>query len=458
MAAQQGYMVPGYGWVSLTNSNGAQPFIGQADNGYWAMTDPTTGGQYMFNQSDLGDLVDDPTYDANYDAARQFGLGSGQYQQLLAAGFDPASIAPALQRYLGQTGNSVSDVMHWGDAALQRVMGRTVDPNIEKAQQNQIAQDQQRMQAGNSSGLSGSDWGDILKGFAIVAGAGGLGNAVLGNGLTATGTAAGTGFNASGYSPSFLGAGGQSTGAGLGLSAAGGGEGLLAGAGSSLGVAPGFSGAAGGGGFLSQLTEALKSGASAGASTGPGGQNFLTWKDLIGAGANYLTQSNQQNRMMDVAQRASEMGNPLTQPQRAPFQAMAQNLLMNPETYFQNNPFATALSAHYKNNVIPANVAKSGNPSQVIDEKGSQFATALAGNYNNLADILGTYGGYNQGNGGGQLYGSIASNAAKINPWEGLGMIAGKDWSKVADAATSAFGSFSGGSNGNSGSSTYNLA
>lgn len=118
----------------------------------------------------------------------------------------------------------------------------------------------------------------------------------------------------------------------------------------------------------------------------------------------------------------------LNQPQRQPYQGMARDLLNNPQSYMTNNPFATALTNLYKNNVIPANIAKSGNTGFEADRLGAQFATALGGNYNQLAQILSGYGGFTQGapTGGSAapLYGQANQNYGEI--FRGAGDAASK--------------------------------
>ncbi len=183
MAARQGYMLNGL-WAP-------QDQFQQIEGGSYLRINPETGGQEAYQGYDLGSLTNDPNYDPNKELARQWGLGSGQYAELLKDGFDPATIGPSIQAYLAKTGNSVNDVNHWGNAALNRVMGRTVDPVLEKQQQNQIAA-QKQWQADNTfGGLSGGDWGDILKGAAFVGGAGTLGNMFNAANLSSVGTNAG---------------------------------------------------------------------------------------------------------------------------------------------------------------------------------------------------------------------------------------------------------------------------
>jgi hypothetical protein len=87
----------------------------------------------------------------------------------------------------------------------------------------------------------------------------------------------------------------------------------------------------------------------------------------------------------------------LTEPERAQYQARLSQLVSNPSQYLSNDPFASSLAPFYKNNVIPRNVAQSGNPASVLDQQGSQFANAIAGNYNQQIQNLGGLGGFNMG-------------------------------------------------------------
>lgn len=162
-----------------------------------------------------------------------------------------------------------------------------------------------------------------------------------------------------------------------------------------------------------------------------GASGTLQGSDLVKAGLQYLINNKQSSQAKEMMDYLASKGDALQQPQRAPYQAMSLEMLQNPQSYFQNNPFATALAAQYRNNVIPTQVAKSGNPGQVIDQAGSQFATALGENYNNLAQILSTYGGFNQGAG----YSAAAAGSmfpymqgADTRKYAGIGDILEKGW------------------------------
>lgn len=136
-----------------------------------------------------------------------------------------------------------------------------------------------------------------------------------------------------------------------------------------------------------------------GKGVGAGG-NGGWMQTLAGAGVNFLGNNYMRQQSEKEARRLMEQGNPLNDPRRQPYQQMSNELMMNPQNYFQNNPFASQLSAHFKNNVIPQQVATTGNPNLVLDRAGSQFAQAIGGNYNELANILMGYGGFNAPNQG----------------------------------------------------------
>lgn len=123
----------------------------------------------------------------------------------------------------------------------------------------------------------------------------------------------------------------------------------------------------------------------------------ITTGDLLKTGANFLFNNKSADRAQQMMNQVADRGDALKQPERAPFQAVAQDLILNPQEYMQNNPFATAVADRFKNYIIPAQLGKSGNPGEVLDRNGSQFVNAIAGNYNSLAQILQGYGGYNQG-------------------------------------------------------------
>lgn len=159
--------------------------------------------------------------------------------------------------------------------------------------------------------------------------------------------------------------------------------------GASLG---GAGAAAGGGGLLGAVNSAGKS------ILGPINQFLgtnMTTTGVLGAGLNYLQSQKAASNLKDVMNQAIASGNTLNQPQRAQYQGELSTMMANPQSYMENNPFAQALTAQYKNNVIPRNIAATGNAGNVIDQSGSQFATALSQNYNTLAQTLGQLGGFN---------------------------------------------------------------
>ena len=159
------------------------------------------------------------------------------------------------------------------------------------------------------------------------------------------------------------------------------------------------------GGTTSQAATDLTTAASSSTpldATGLSGSSlwdYLTSKPVLGAVGNYLINQSQAQSYADLAKQAASAGNVLNQPQRLPFQQAATSATNDPANWLKTNPFSTSLAAYYKNNVIPQQVAKSGNASNVIDTQGSQFATALAGNYNNYVNTMGTMGGFTQGAG-----------------------------------------------------------
>lgn len=166
-------------------------------------------------------------------------------------------------------------------------------------------------------------------------------------------------------------------------------------------------------------------------SKGPGNnQSFagLQPSDLMKTGLNLGIQQLLAQRQQQQAQQIQQAGNPLNDPARQPFQQQATNMVNNPQDYFTNNPFASQLAAMYKNNIIPRQLAKSGNAGEVLDRNGSQFATALGGNYNQLLQTLSGLGGFNQPNSG--VGASVpllqGSNTATNEAFRGFGGLASK--------------------------------
>jgi hypothetical protein len=115
------------------------------------------------------------------------------------------------------------------------------------------------------------------------------------------------------------------------------------------------------------------------------------------------------NRTNQQAAQLLQSQNPLDQAQRKPFQDAATNMVNNPSSYFQNNPFAKAFGDYMQNNVVPRNIAGSGNVGNVLDRAGSATATALGANYNQLLQSLQGFGGYNMQNP------AVASGAALMS-------------------------------------------
>lgn len=260
--------------------------------------------------------------------------------------------------------------------------------------------------AGSAGGAMdmGVGLGEVAQGFGVGGGAEGLG-AVGGEGLLDfLGGDAMSSLDTSGF-------GGAFDAGGMGVADAAGGA-------MDMGVGLGdvFSGAGAGATNMEGLTAAL-------------GKFGLTPGDLAKMGLNFGVNSYLGNKQEDIANQAANKGDALQQQQRAPFQQAALGMVQNPQDYLQNNPFATAMTSHFKNNVIPANVAKSGNTGFEADRLGGQFATALGQNYNELLGTLMGYGGFNQGAGySGAAYGSAATQGNQFNAeaFRGLGNVAEK--------------------------------
>lgn len=212
-------------------------------------------------------------------------------------------------------------------------------------------------------------------------------------------------------------------------------------------MAGGGAGAQGGNSLFSWLNNAIpgSSNSTSGGLFGNGGilgsgvgngSGFLgsgfSGSDLLKSGLNYFIQNRNQRNLNSQAQNMLNAGNALNQPQRAPYQAASLNMVQNPSQYLNTDPFATAMRDYYKNSVIPAQVARSGNPSQVVDQSGSQFNTSVAQDYNQKLQTLAGYGGFNQmansftGNPAGQLFGAGA--AAGNNAMDSLPMMFNSMW------------------------------
>jgi hypothetical protein len=297
-------------------------------------------------------------------------------------------------------------------------------------------------------------WNDMRNGAAIMA------LPFVGAGITA---AAGAGSVAGGVgSESLLGGAGADT---LGGEAALGGETLFPGESATSGMAGN-----GAGGMPGDMSNLFSGEANPGASTTPqGGGSFMDFlskgpgssqgfgglqpSDFMKTGLNLGIQQLLTQRQQSQAQQVQRAGNPLNDPQRAPFQQQATNMANNPGDYFANNPFASSLAAYFKNNVIPSQVAKSGNPGEVIDRTGSQFATALGGNYNQLLQTLMGGGGFNQGNSG--IGASVplmqGANNSFNESFRGLGGLASKSIDSVFGDPTRPNSNASGGVFGGSG-------
>lgn len=285
-----------------------------------------------------------------------------------------------------------------------------------------------------------------LGGLAIGAGAAGLfggGAATAGAGAGAAG--AGVSAGTAGAIEGGLATGGSLAGAG-GLATAGavGGDvlGGAGGAGTNAMTGAATTGVAdGAGGYLDfinspNFTGAFDPGGAGMTVGGPGGMASgagsslpfgLTSKDLAMGGINFGLNQYLAKQAHQAGQSAANTSNALNQPQRAPFQAAANDMVQNPQDYFKNNPFATSMADFYKNGVIPANIAKSGNTGFDTDRLGAQFATSVGNNYNGLLQQLQGFGGYNQGTGyagNNQLTGDMAANQFQAESFRGAGKAA----------------------------------
>lgn len=288
------------------------------------------------------------------------------------------------------------------------------------------------------AGMAAPIWGGALLGAAGTAG-GGVGQGIAGTagfeagaaGLAGAETAA-----AGGSLLDFVGSDAVSGSFGGTDAMAGGPTGVFdaSGAGAFDGLGNSFDAGAFGGMDAGAVGGANYSGAAtaggvlggAGASSLPFG---LTAGDLAKAGLNFGVNAYLGNRAGQQANEAATQGNALEQAQRAPFQNAALGMVQNPQDYLTNNPFATALTSHYKNNVIPTNIAKSGNTGFEADRLGGQFATALGANYNELLGTLMGYGGFNQGTGYSAVVagqGAQQQNQFNAEAFRGLGNIAEK--------------------------------
>lgn len=347
-------------------------------------------------------------------------------------------------------------------AALQSGQKMYQNARIDPSDRNFVLFDEEDLDEGMMDPIMATI-GIALGGMGLEAALGGAGAAAGG------GAAAGSGLSASqlaGFDMALGGLGGAEGAASLGATfgggaAASGGGGLLdwfSNAASNVGnsISNGVSSLFGGGGNAlsgTALAEEIAALTGSGMATGGmgsmaggglaslfggGGGNGLFGNlgagDFLKTGLNYLINQSGAKDSNEFMNKLMTQSSALDQPQRAPFQQMGLNLLQNPQTYFQNNPFATSMANFVKNNVMPAQMGKSGNPGEVIDRNSSQFATAVGGNYNELANILMGYGGFNQGPG----YGATA--AASLFPgfqrqqaesFRGLGDLAEKAFPSV---------------------------
>lgn len=209
--------------------------------------------------------------------------------------------------------------------------------------------------------------------------------------------------------------------------------------------------ASGGGGWLDFFGNGIKELGSK--LSQPTGMGNITMGDLLKTGGNFLFNQFSADRANSLMEKVMQQGSALNQSQRQPYQALALDLMQNPQQYMQNNPFATALADRYKNFIIPAQLGKSGNPGMVLDQAGGQFANAISGNYNELANILMGYGGFNQGPGNTGAAAGIGMQGLQNQneAFRGFGSLAEKGFPDIFKKNPMAQG---GGSNPVSGAST----
>lgn len=149
-----------------------------------------------------------------------------------------------------------------------------------------------------------------------------------------------------------------------------------------------------------------------------------TGGNVLGALANYLMKNNQQKDLEGAANRSAQLNNPMDQPQRAPFQQAFTSLMTNPNSY-QQTPFAQGMT-NQVNNAFKANVSKYGPSGTQFSDYNKNYQNVLSADFFNLANVLSTAGGFNQGTGGaGNAYGSLAGAGANagMGAWEGFGSL-----------------------------------
>jgi hypothetical protein len=111
----------------------------------------------------------------------------------------------------------------------------------------------------------------------------------------------------------------------------------------------------------------------------------------------------------DRTNQADTLANTMNDPHRAQSQQQYSNDLANPSSYFSSNPYAkNALSA--AQNLIGAESAKSGNPTNVEATEIPQVMQSIGQNYNQLLGTEQVGAGLNQGAG----YSGVAGNT----PWQ----------------------------------------
>lgn len=184
-------------------------------------------------------------------------------------------------------------------------------------------------------------------------------------------------------------------------------------------------------GILGSIQKFLGTGAGGGSS---GASSNFGLGNLLGTGLNIYGLNQLGSAYKQLASQQANYSS-LDQAQRAPYQQNLSQLVNNPQQYLTTDPFATSLAALYKNQIIPRNIAQTGNPASVLDQQGSNFVNTLAGNYNtqmgNLSGIAGF--GFPQSNYAGYTAGQLGAGGAgaQFQSLGSLGNLFGNNMSGV---------------------------
>ena len=129
---------------------------------------------------------------------------------------------------------------------------------------------------------------------------------------------------------------------------------------------------------------------------------------LLGYGLNQQTV----NSMLENAQKAASLNNPMEQPQRKQYQDQFSQLMSNPADFYKTNP-AVRAQLDLAKQQFEANSAKMGTGGTQFTDYLRNVQNAASGTFNTQAKILGDAGGFNQGTGGaGSAFASGANTAA----------------------------------------------